>query len=91
MAAISNGMRELKRLVKRRFPGADGIRYGHSAAHGGDTILWQVLAGDDVLWDAGPAVDEQIPRWDRLPEAAAVLAKVVPADINGDWLTLLLP
>jgi hypothetical protein len=91
MAAASDEMRALKKLVRRRFPGADGIRYGYSTMPGGDTILWQVLVGDEVVWDAGPAVDELIPGWDRLPDAAALMAQAIPVDVEGDWLVLRLP
>jgi hypothetical protein len=88
MQAQGEALRALKKLVRHRFPAADGIRYGHSTVPGGDTILWQVLAGDEVIWDAGPAVDEQIPAWERLADAAALMAQAIPAGIEGDWLVL---
>jgi hypothetical protein len=87
---MDEDLRALKRLVRRRFPGADGIRYGHAALPR-YTILWQVLAGDEVLWDAGAAVKEQIPRWERLPDAAQLLDQLIPAEVEGDWLVLRLP
>jgi hypothetical protein len=80
-------MRALRRLVRKRFTGADALRYSHTAADPADTILWQVLRGDRVVWDAGPAVERQIPDWPDLAEAAVLLHKVVTAaGPAGDWL-----
>jgi hypothetical protein len=86
-------MRGLKNLLRKRFPGqgANGIRYGRTKDAGGDTVLWQVLAGDEVLWDAGPEVKDQIPAWERLGDAAMLVALLVPGDAEGDWLVLRLP
>ncbi len=49
----------LRQLVRRRFPAADGLICSHDAD---DTVLWQVVAGTDVIWDAGPDVTHTIPR-----------------------------
>lgn len=81
-------LRALKKLVRRRFPEADGIRYGHSNAPDNNTVLWQVLAGDEVVWDAGPGVDTQISTWERLSTAVALTSAATPADVEGDWLVL---
>lgn len=64
---------ELSALVRRRFPNADGVVCSHSAD---DTVLWQVTAGGQVIWDALPAVTTQIPNWDRLPDAVGLLRQV---------------
>jgi len=79
---------KLAALVRRRFPTADGIRYGHRSGSDGDTVLWQVLRGKRAIWSAGPGVSTQIPRWDELSEAVRLLVQVVPADVEGDWLVL---
>lgn len=84
MAAIE----DLGALVRRRFPAADGIRYGHSTGPGGDTVLWQVLKGKRAIWSAGPGANTQIPRWDELPEAVMLLVQAIPAETEGDWLVL---
>ncbi len=88
MQESGEALRALRKLVRRRFPAADGIRYGHSNGPFGDSPLWQVLAGDEVIWDAGPAVETQIPTWERLPEVVGLMAQVIPLDIEGDWLVL---
>lgn len=80
---------ELGALVRERFPAADGVRYGHDH---GDVMLWQVLAGNEVVWDAGPGVIEQIPQWHKLGEAVEALGGALNDSTEcGDWLVLRLP
>lgn len=89
MAAQNEALHALTKVVRERFPRADGIRYGHTTEAGGDTILWQVLAGNRAIWSASPAVIKtQIPAWERLGEAVMLMAQAIPPDVEGDWLVL---
>lgn len=70
MAGVRLVLAELGELVRQRFPAADGLV---CSCGDGDTILWQVVAGHDVVWNALPDVDEQIPQWHALPLASDLL------------------
>lgn len=89
--ASEEKLRSLGVLVRQRFPAADGIRYGHSNTPFSDSILWQVLAGHEVIWDAGPAVTKQIPAWGQLEAAVGLMVQAIPLEVEGDWLILRLP
>ncbi len=80
----------LAALVRRRFPTADGVVCSHGD---GDTILWQVVAGDRVLWDAGPDVHHKIPKWAALSDSAGLLHAALTADQTAaqDWFTVRFP
>ncbi len=82
----------LARLVRRRFPTADGLVFAHGD---GDTILWQVTTqapdGTTVLWNALPDAEE-IPTWRGLATTVAVLHDLATAlGETGEQLTLSLP
>ncbi len=85
-------MGRLAKLVRRRFPDGNRVAYAHTREGYPDTVLWQVLNGDRVVWDASPAADnndEPIPGWKRLPEAAALLHELAQAgEATGEWLYL---
>lgn len=63
-------------IVRHRFPGADAVVCTYAAS---DTTLWQVLAGGTVIWNAMPDVQDEIPEWAGLPDAALALHKVMTA------------
>jgi hypothetical protein len=87
---MSQALIRLAKVVRRKFPTADGITYGRDED---GVILWQVLAGDDVVWDAGPEVTATIPRWDGIGEAIILLSEIArtSAPEFGFWLVLRLP
>jgi hypothetical protein len=89
MTGVRLVLAELGELVRQRFAAADGLV---CSCGDGDTILWQVVAGHEVVWNALPDVEEQIPEWHALPRAADLLHRAVSEQgCVGDLVVVRLP